>query len=141
LSAKQALRYPPVVFSGVQAWAIGRGFAHAVDRSGYDLYACSILPKHVHIVVGRHSYRVERIVAQLKGEATKRLLAERIHPMGFGEDPAQKLPTPWSRSCWKVFLSTPHAIGRAIQYVVDNPTKEGKHRQHWRFITEYKPCV
>ena len=127
LAAKQALRYPPVIFSGVQARAIGHGFAHAVERSGYVIHACSILPEHVHVVVGRHSYRVERIVAQLKGEATKQLLTEGIHPMRARPNADRELPSPWSISCWKVFLSTPEAVQRAIEYAEGNPQRKENH--------------
>src|ERR671932_256660 len=43
VGAKTALCYPPVSFSGVQARAIGTGFADVVHRSGLHVWACSIL--------------------------------------------------------------------------------------------------
>lgn len=62
LAAKQALKYPAVAFNGQQALSIGRGFARYVERSGVTIWACAILPEHVHLVVARHRYPAEQIV-------------------------------------------------------------------------------
>src|SRR5688500_17185161 len=70
LAAKKALARDEVVFSGAQALAIARGFATYVQRSGCIIHACSILPKHVHLVIARHRYPIERIANLLKGAAT-----------------------------------------------------------------------
>src|ERR1035437_4030111 len=51
------LRYPPVIFDGRQALVVSYGFTKAVEESGYVIYACSILPEHVHVVVRRHKSR------------------------------------------------------------------------------------
>src|SRR5690349_5419476 len=58
--AQAALKYPVVEFTGVQAQAIGTGFATAVKKSKLTIWACSILPQHVHIVLSRHTYKVEQ---------------------------------------------------------------------------------
>ena len=58
LQAKEALDRPPVQFTGIQARAIGRGFARYAERSGLDVWACAILPDHVHLVLGRHRLSV-----------------------------------------------------------------------------------
>ena len=71
--AKGALRYLPVSFCGRQCVAIAHGFKRAIERSGFLIYACSILPEHVHLVIARHTYSVERVRQQLKGEAAKAL--------------------------------------------------------------------
>jgi hypothetical protein len=54
-------------------------------------------------------------VIQLKGEATQQLEREGIHPLA------------------------PFKIGvpRAIEYVVNNPLKEGKKKQKWSFVVRY----
>src|SRR5436309_10797776 len=56
LAAKTALKRPPVQFSGIQARAVGRGFANSVQRGGLIVWACSLLPEHVHLVIGRLGY-------------------------------------------------------------------------------------
>lgn len=66
LEAKETLQHPPVLFTGEQALAVARGFAHAGAEAGYVFHACSILPEHVHLVVARHERPIERIVAHLK---------------------------------------------------------------------------
>src|SRR5437870_13144281 len=48
LAAKKALRYPPVSFNGVQARAVATGFGNFLERSGVVIWACSILPEHIH---------------------------------------------------------------------------------------------
>src|SRR6266542_6134937 len=55
LAAKKALRYDPVSFSGAQPRCIGEGFKKAILESQYIVCALSILPKHVHAVIGAHA--------------------------------------------------------------------------------------
>ncbi|HEY7118929.1 MAG TPA: transposase [Tepidisphaeraceae bacterium] len=137
-AAKRALRYPPVRFDGLQARAIARGFAKAVERTGCIIYACSIMPDHVHMVIARHRYDVEQLVGLLKGDATRRLQAEGLHPMSRYASKAMSLPTPWVRNCWKVFLDHRAGIDRAIGYVERNPLKEGMRPQRWNLISTRK---
>jgi REP element-mobilizing transposase RayT len=136
-AAKQALHYPPVQFTGLQARAVARGFANFVHRSGVVVWACSILPEHVHMVVARHTYVVEQIVKLLKGDATRQLLAENLHPFGDRRTSKGTVPKCWARGEWKVFLDNEADLLQAIHYVEENPLKEGKPSQHWRFVT---PC-
>src|SRR5438445_8334269 len=97
LAAKEALSRPGVKFNGVQARAIGRGFTDYVAKSGLPVWACSIMPEHVHLVTGPFRLSVEQLVIQLKGAATEQLIEEKIHP--FGGDAKC-----WTRGEWKVFL-------------------------------------
>src|SRR5688500_17840283 len=73
IAAKRSLRFKPVEFTGEQALSIAHGFADAIQESGYVLYACSILPKHVHAVVARcdNDRLVERVIGHLKARATQ----------------------------------------------------------------------
>lgn len=136
LAAKSALKHPPVAFTGVQARAVGRGFAQYVARSGLAVWACAVLPDHVHLVVGPLTMRAEQLVIQLKGQATQHLLAENIHPFGHLRDANGRPPKCFARGEWKVFLD-PEDVPHAIRYVEDNPLKEGKKRQQWRFVVPY----
>jgi REP element-mobilizing transposase RayT len=138
-SAKSSLRYPAVVFDGTQAMQCIQGFAAAIDRSGYTLHACSILPDHVHVVVRRHWQRIEQIVGQLKGEATKRLVQAGLHPLSeFVDANSSPLPSPRARKCWKVFLNSDGQIRRAIRYVEQNPVKDRKRPQRWSFVVPFE---
>src|SRR6266851_7962690 len=92
-----------------------------VAKAQYQVYACSILPNHVHMVIGRHHYKAETIVRLLKAEATTELINDARWPRAN-----RSPPSPWARKCWKVFLNSDADIVNAIKYVEDNPLKEGK---------------
>ncbi|MDD4891933.1 MAG: hypothetical protein PHU85_18590 [Phycisphaerae bacterium] len=135
LEAKAYLKYSPVSFSGIQARAIGIGFANQVQHSDLTIWACSILPEHVHLVVKRHAYKIERAAILLKGSATRELTRQGINPMSrCAEDGT--VPSPWGHKFWKVFLDSAADVRRAIQYVIENPVREGKPRQQWACVRE-----
>jgi REP element-mobilizing transposase RayT len=129
-AAKKSLAHPPVRFTGAQALSIAQGFARAVAEGKYTVYACAILPVHCHLVIADHVRPIRMIVAHLKGRATMRLKEAGHYNW--------ELESPWVRNCWRVFLNSPSHVVRAIRYVEENPVKEGKRKQTWSFVTEYK---
>ena len=136
-TAKQALMYKAVTFDGAQAICISKGFADGVRRSGYVMRACAILPEHVHLVVARHSYKIEQVTNRLKGSATRYLTEAGLHPMQDQVAVDEALPSPWAVGLWNVYLDSVEDIRRAIDYVEKNPEKERKKRQTWSFVV---PC-
>jgi REP element-mobilizing transposase RayT len=136
--AKTALKYPAVQFSGIQARAIGEGFARYVKSSGLVVWACAILPDHIHLVLGRHRLFVEQLVIQLKGAATERLIEAGIHPHGHVTDRQGRTPKCFARGEWKGFIDRLEDVPRAIGYVGDNPEKEGKPAQRWSFVVPFR---
>jgi len=136
-AAKRALKYPEVHLTGQQAQAVGFGFRDAVQESDYIIHACSILPQHVHMVLGPHSRRIQRIVGHLKARATQQLIERGLHPLSKFVELNGTTPSPWGRKCWKVFLYHERHLLRAIRYVERNPKKERKPQQNWSFITPY----
>jgi len=96
------------------------------------------LPQHVHLVIARHRFKVEQICNLLKGEATKQLKAESIHPQAPFMERNGKLPSLWEEQQWKVYLDSDEAIETAICYVEENPVKEGKARQNWSFVKPFE---
>jgi REP element-mobilizing transposase RayT len=139
LAAKTAMKYPAVEFTGLQARAVGIGFGNYVRKSGMIVWACAILPDHIHLVTCRHRLIAERLVIQLKGSATEQLIAEGIHPYQNIRDDQGRVPKCFARGEWKVYLETVEDIVRAIEYVGNNPIKEGKPRQKWPFVTTFDP--
>jgi len=137
LAAKFALKFPPVRFNDVQVAAVGRGFQRRVTNSGLTVWACAVMPDHVHMVVGRHTYDVERMAVLLKSEATDQLFAGGLHPFAAFRDQNGKYPTCWARGEWKVFSNSPDDIERSVQYAEANPEKEGKPRQKWEFVVPF----
>jgi hypothetical protein len=95
LAAKEALQYPPVHFSDEQCQAIGRGFGEYVKKSGVIVWACAILPEHVHLVIARHRYKVEQIANLIKGAGTSALFFEGLHPFQEFRDEKGKAPHCW----------------------------------------------
>ncbi len=77
---------------------------------------------------------------QLKGAATRRLIAEGLHPFAHLAPPGARPPKCWARGEWAVFLDDSADIVRCIRYVEINPLKEGKPRQTWPFVTPYHPA-
>ena len=136
-AAKEALKYPAVEFTGLQALSVGNGFARYLKRSGVVVWACSILPDHVHLVVARHRYKAEIMMQQFKGNGTMQLNKDSRHPLAAYAKPGESVPSPWSLRGWKVFLDSEEDIRRAIRYVENNPLKEGKPRQYWSFVTPF----
>ena len=134
---QDTLQHEPVSFSGRQALAISHGFADEVEHSGCKLYACSILPEHIHLVVGRHTYDFDKLINRFKGSATRNLLKQKLHPFADKLYRDGSLPTPWTRKWWKVYLDSSEDMERAIEYTRENPGKEGKREQDWPFVMHY----
>jgi REP element-mobilizing transposase RayT len=137
LLVKEALTYPPVVFDGHQALSIARGFKRMIDKADHKVYVCSILPEHVHMVLGRYRYHVETMVRLLKAEATTELIHDGRHPLAQYPFADGSLPSPLARKRWKVYLDSEDDIARAIRCVEENPVKDGKRPQQWSFVIPY----
>jgi REP element-mobilizing transposase RayT len=133
-AAKAELKYPPVLFNGQQARGIASGFAEACAEGEYSVLACSILPDHAHLILERHRRDIGKIVGHLKSSATKRLIAEGLHPLGNYSHKRTSAPCMWARNYWKVYIDNDAHLRTAIAYVQKNPLKEGKRLQHWNFV-------
>ncbi len=135
------LVYPEVILNGHQALSIANGFDDQVAKSGYIIHACSILPCHVHMVVKRHHYRVEQVMRLLRQAGSLRLLSDNLHPFAKQRAANGRLFSIWAQDGWKVFLYTLDEIRDRIEYVENNPVREGKRLQHWRFVTPFDPTA
>jgi REP element-mobilizing transposase RayT len=129
LAAKRALKYLPVRLTGLQARAIGRGIADYQRRNGLVVWACSILPDHLHLVIGQPRLAQTPMKTQLKGAAVQRLRIEELHP---------EVPKLFGRDGRCVFLDADEEVWRTIDYVERNPVKEGLRRQIWSFVTPFE---
>lgn len=136
-AARHALAYPAVSIDGNQALAIATGFASQIRKSNYTIWACAILPEHTHLVIARHTYKVEQIANLLKGASTRSTIAENRHPLAAHVPAGTRPPRMWAARSWKVYLDSDNAIEAAIRYVKDNPSKEGRKPQRWSFVTPF----
>ena len=141
LAAKSKLKYKPVKLTGKQARAIAQGFAFRVNHSRIKVFACAVMPDHVHLVVDRGNYPTEQMINQLKGAATRQLLKEFIHPFASHRSDNGHLPSIWASGGWKVYLNSDTDMLRAIKYVQDNPIKAKLQQQKWRFTVKYKQTI
>jgi REP element-mobilizing transposase RayT len=132
-NAKSMLRRSPMKFTGIQARAIARGFSNYVGASGSPVWACSVMPDHVHLVTGRLNIPVEQFVIQMKGAAIRQLIEEGLHPYQDAAEEGVKLPKCFVRGHWSAYLHEPD-VDRAIQYVRQNPVRQGLRPQHWSFV-------
>jgi REP element-mobilizing transposase RayT len=139
LATNEALKYPAVQFSGIQARAIGNGFGKYAEHSGLKIWACAIMPDHLHLVVARSNLDIEQVVVQLKGEATQQLIDDQIHPYQNIVLKNGRRPKCFARGQCAPFLDSVEDILRAIPYVEDNPKKDGLPEQKWSFVTPFDP--
>ena len=136
-AAKNALKRPAVKFNMEQIESVAAGIAEYAARAKLSMFACAILPDHVHLVLGRHRLKAEKLVIQLKAAATRQLMWDGIHPfanLAGGKRP----PKCFARGQWDVFLDSEEGFERSISYVERNPSKEGMPAQEWDFVTPYR---
>ena len=136
-AAQQALMYPPVNLTDNQVQSVADGFGNLVHKSNYTVWACSIMPQHVHLVIARHPFKVEQIATLLKGAASRQIVEDHRHPLQH-QDRRDRLPSIWARGCWKVYLDNDESISNAIRYVEQNPVEEGKPKQDWPWVSPYR---
>ena len=138
LETKKYLVREPVRFNGLHALAIANGFADYVRRSGCVIYACAIMPDHVHLVVERFRHSIETVARQFKAAATTALFNEEAHPFQNEHYADRRAPSPWARGQWSVFLGSNDDILRAIRYVNDNLTRARMKPQRGKFVRPFE---
>lgn len=135
--AKDALRYPEVILNGEQALSAATGIKNEIQKYGGTIWAYARLPDHEHYVIAPPRYDIRRFIGRLRGAATKQLLADGLHPLKDYRDRYGKIPSPWGRLPWVVYLWTEDDILRSVGYVKQNPLKQGLPKQHWGFVFEF----
>jgi REP element-mobilizing transposase RayT len=123
LAAKQALQFAPVIFTGHQARAIGRGFPTAIAEAAYVVHACAVMPDHAHLIIAAHPRPIRKIVGHLKSKATQQLNEEGMNPMAGCKYGDGTPASPWQDQAWDVRIYTSKQLWWEINYVNENPTK------------------
>jgi REP element-mobilizing transposase RayT len=133
VAVKTALKFPPVWLSGIQARAVGRGFAQACQEADYRIYACVIMPDHVHIVLRCPSHRTLGVtIGHFKAQAIRHLNEEGISPCPAARSD-QDQASVWGEGKWCGYLNR-FELPRAIAYVQANPVNAGLPPQTWNFV-------
>lgn len=112
------LSRPPLFLDDHSRSIVAGAFDSVIQRLGIKVPACAIMNDHVHILILRSKYRIEYLVNQLKGAATNALKLKY---------------TPWTRGCWKVYITDTEALLAAIKYIHTNPSCAGLPPQSWDF--------
>ena len=92
---------------------------------------------HVHLVVKPFRVMIRRLVIQLKGAATRRLLEAGLHPFQNDRDPDGGVPKAFGRGEWKVFLDT------VADMQAGDPVRRGQPREGrqttaaWSFVVPF----
>jgi len=119
-TAAPRLSRSPFFFDDHSRSIVAGAFGSVIQRLGIKVPACAIMNDHVHILILRSKYKIEYLVNQLKGAATRDLRLKH---------------TLWTRGCWKVFIDDKDTLLAAIRYVQANPTSAGLAPQYWDFIS------
>ncbi len=117
--ATPRLSRPPFFIDDDTRPIVAAGFRTVVQRLSIEVAACAVMNNHVHVLVLRSKYRIEYIVNQLKGGATQALKLKH---------------TPWTRGCWKLFITDSESLLAAADYIRANPTCAGLTAQSWDFV-------
>jgi REP element-mobilizing transposase RayT len=97
----------------------------------YVILALAIMPDHLHAVIAHTERNIRKIVGHIKAEATRNLRAESM----FLEH------SPWADHGWNVYLDSVEDVLRAIEYVNNNPIREGLPIQRWNCVVSYIPGI
>ncbi|MGC9260408.1 MAG: transposase [Phycisphaerae bacterium] len=131
--ARHTLVHKPVAFTGIQARAVGMAFSAVCAVKRYRVHACAIMPRHIHLFVGRTATDIRTVIGDFKRFSTMELYRQNLHPAQHGQ---RKGAPVWARGSWCVYL---HAddVQRVIQYINENPLREGLPTQRWSCVTPW----
>jgi REP element-mobilizing transposase RayT len=127
--AEAMLVHDTVWFDAAMRSTIAEGVAQAVKERGYTLWALAVMRNHLHAVVRTHRDDSETIMAQIALRTQRALWEGKMVP---------KNHPVWADGPWKVFLTTPAEIRGRIEYVRQNPMKEGLPEQSWGCVVPYR---
>jgi len=128
-NAEAELEYPVIWFDDKLRQAVARGIEQAQVEGGYTIWACAILRNHVHLVIRTNSDDSMSMLARMARQTHDAIHARELVPVAH--------PV-WSNRPYKVYLRNDKQIGQAIQYVEENPVKEGLAPQKWSFVSKFE---
>src|ERR1700722_1856325 len=120
--AAEKLYHPVLWFDEAKRQAIAEAFAQVIVKQKYTVWACAILRNHAHLCVRRH--RDDALTMWTHFATASRPAISENHPV-------------WSARPYKVFMYEPDDVRSRIQYVENNPIKEGLPAQTYPFVTPY----
>ncbi|HVP10310.1 MAG TPA: transposase [Phycisphaerae bacterium] len=129
-SARSALMWNAVQLTRSELAVVAGAFAEAASAVKLRVFACAIMPTHAHIAVGRNEDSYERIVNRLKGRSAQRIREFRAYPAA---DRRSRIPI-WTQGYWVRYIDHPEQMQCVVNYVKNNPIREGLPSQDWGFV-------
>ena len=126
--AEPKLKHPRLTFGSDEILFIADAFRDVIKTRAYTVYACAIMPDHVHVSIRKHRDRAEEMIEHLQESSRLRLRKEKLRSL---DHPV------WGGAGWKVFLHTPDDFVRTNRYVEENPIKQRLPAQAWDFVKRY----
>ena len=120
-----------------QIEAVGLGFEKIIPKIKLRVFACAILPDHVHLVIDRHPDPVEEIIGYLKRAATRELNRMGLNPLADYRNESGEVPSIWVRGGWNRYLNTADEIAGAVEYANRNLVQARMLPQDWPFVSKY----
>jgi len=72
-SAQRKLKYQPILLDESAKQIVRRVVAQYAQLHNYEILALAVMPEHIHIVVGFHNHRYEKIVQAFKSVSSRQL--------------------------------------------------------------------
>ena len=126
--ARDRLEFKPVWFNDDMRAVIGETVADISKRCGYTPWAWATCGNHAHGV-----FRVHRDPGHEMWERIAFATKDALRNAGF-VPPDHPV---WSSRPYVVFKTSVRAVYKAVEYVEDNPEKEGLPRQFYPWVQKY----
>jgi REP element-mobilizing transposase RayT len=128
--ARSSLMWNAVQLAQPEFPIVAGAFAEAASAAKLGILACAVMSTHAHIVVERNEDTYERIVNRLKGRSSQRIREYRAYPTAGRRG---RIPI-WTQGYWVRYIDHLEQMQCVINYVKNNPTREGLPSQDWDFV-------
>ena len=128
--ARLTLTRNPVRLTQSEFAVVAGAFAEAGSAAKLRILACAVMSTHAHIVVERNDDSYERIVNRLKGTSSQRIRESRAYPAADRRD---RIPI-WTQGYWVRYIDHLEQMQCVLNYVKNNPIREGLPPQNWDFV-------
>ena len=135
MKTKEALQYPPIVFSEQQTVIVGTACGVLLHENKIAAFACTVAPDHVHLLIGPTDIHIDEVVLLLKETAAVALVQNDQHPRSLlaeYDKPLTVAASVWARGSWKVFIDNVYQMHATIRYIENH-----RHAQRWKFVVPY----
>ena len=127
------LNFPVIWLDDATRQVVAGAFEQVVREERYTCWACAILRNHAHLVIRRHRDTYQVMCSKLMNAAAQALRAF-APPQSHGV--AANHPV-FSQRPYSAYCYSRDDISARIEYVNENPHKEGLPPQQYAFVKEY----